>query len=137
MACENDSNCTCWSGCLAQNPTNPTICYQTCGNPDNTTTGLYNCVSGPCQSACTGTGSSSSSGGACAPAAGDSACTTCAKKSCCSDVTACAAEKACTCYVTCLGQGGSYTQCYQQCGQSQAFLSLAQCSGQSCQSECQ
>jgi hypothetical protein len=53
----------------------------------------------------------------CTPAAGDSACVQCAKKICCADYTACAADTNCTCWAACYqANPGNYTLCNQMCG---------------------
>ncbi len=158
VPCQNDEGCVCWTGCLAQNPNNSGACSH-CGSYDATTNAFVNCTAQNCLSAC-GSGSSSSSTGSasstassasssagnpdCAPAMGDTQCTTCAKMSCCNDVVGCVNDQNCTCIVECLGQGKIYQICTSPapvgCGQpSAAFLTLAGCTtGMGpCASKCQ
>ena len=155
VPCQSDPSCVCWSGCLAQNPNNPQACAG-CGNYDATTQAFVTCAAQKCGPPCgaggavgsTGAGpgpssssssSSSSGGGACAPAAGDTACTTCSKMMCCPDVNACAGDANCLCWATCLGGGSSYQTCLQPqaCGQPSAVTStLFQCALSKCQGTC-
>ncbi len=150
VPCQSDASCVCWSGCLQQNPNNPQACFG-CGNYDQTTTAFVNCASQSCLTACEGgtttttTGTSSSGGMACAPAAGDTACLSCAKMSCCSQVTACEGDQSCLCLLGCLTQGGSYDQCTKPapmgCGPAPtSFLTLAACTNgltSPCKTACQ
>lgn len=140
VPCQNDQACVCWTGCLSQNPNNPGACAG-CGPYDSTTSTFVNCAVQHCNAQCGGTSSSSTSssstGGLCAPAPGDSQCTTCAKSKCCNDVNACGASQSCICWVGCLAQGGSAAGCYGVCGVPDATTNaLSQCSLQQCPGTC-
>lgn len=142
VPCQNDQACVCWAGCLSQNPGNPGACAG-CGPYDAVTSAFVNCGVQHCSAPCgAGTSSSSSStstssGGLCAPAAGDSQCTACAKGKCCNDVNACAASQNCVCWVACLTQGGSPQVCFGACGAPDAATNaLSQCSLQQCPGVC-
>ncbi|MFT3775790.1 MAG: hypothetical protein QM820_61365 [Minicystis sp.] len=143
VPCQNDQACVCWTGCLSQNPNNPGACAG-CGAYDATTQAFVNCAGQKCGPQCGGGSSSSSSsassssgGGLCAPAAGDSACTTCAKMKCCDKVNACAGSANCVCWVSCLGQGGSTTACFGACGIPDSTTNaLSSCSISQCPGTC-
>jgi hypothetical protein len=145
-ACDADMNCTCWIVCNETNPGNPQACFQQCGAPDATTQALAQCAGMACQNECgpgtttttTTSGVSTGTGGnMCPPMPGDSQCTQCAKMNCCSDVNACQGDMTCTCWVGCLGQGGTFQSCTQLCGQTDMTTNaLFQCAGTQCQGMC-
>jgi len=115
----------------------------TTGGPSTNATGTS--TGGPATGTSTGgpaTGTSTGSGVTCMPAPGDTACFTCAKASCCPDITTCSGDPTCTCWFSCV-QGNpnpsvmQLQACYGMCGMPDtATTTLGQCVGGSCQAQC-
>jgi hypothetical protein len=51
-ACEADTNCVCWVGCLQQNNNDFQACFQQCGAPSNATQQFGQCTQSQCGNQC-------------------------------------------------------------------------------------
>lgn len=70
-------------------------------------------------------------------AASDNPCIGCAKRSCCTEFTACSSDKNCSCIAACLAMSPVSNACVSACGTAGPVASaLAQCFQQSCVSAC-
>lgn len=76
----------------------------------------------------------------CAAASGDSACATCEKNACCTQITACNADAACVAYANCIAGCAGDTTCATNCATSHpggtAASDLATCVNSHCNTEC-
>ncbi len=168
--CAGDASCLCWSGCLQATgdsaacfmqcgvPSDIAVasgtcvqgsCQQECTpagtSSSSSSASASSSGSGTSGSSGSGAGSSSSAstgsgGNACPPAPNDTACAACAKANCCDEVTACAGDPKCVCWVQCVSQNpnnpficGQANMCGAPDGTTTA---LSTCTTQHCQGSC-
>ena len=82
--------------------------------------------------------SDSTGADACAPAAEDTACYTCAKEMCCAEYAECAADPDCLCAVDCTLMGGDPFGCLGMCNDApqEPAMNLGICMGTTCAADC-
>ncbi len=128
LACEEDSTCIdCLDGCSDQQS------CAVCANVDSTATAFFACGNAKCSAQC---GTSN----ACPAMAGDTACATCQKQSCCAEVVACSADTQCAALdeqlpTQCGMNLTCDSQAVQQSGNA-AAANLLQCVQTSCATAC-
>lgn len=106
-ACLADTACAACVACIDASPGDPSACL---GNPcdlaDPLTSAAYNCTAADtCYTQCYGTFD------ACAATANDTACTTCAKGSCCMQLDACVGSASCLNCLNCVSTAMTPTSC--------------------------
>lgn len=76
----------------------------------------------------------------CDPVPNDTACTTCAKNNCCTQLEACEVDSQCGCVADCVLMGGDLTNCAVGCGAippSAATTAVGMCVNTNCSNDCQ
>lgn len=102
------------------------------GEPSTTT------AADPSSSGDTPSSSDSTGADACAPAAEDTACYTCAKEMCCAEYAECAADPDCLCAVDCTLMGNDPFGCLRMCNDAPQgpAMNLGICMGTTCAADC-
>jgi hypothetical protein len=75
-------------------------------------------------------------GDICMDAPSDTACVTCTRMNCCTELGACETDATCACVLDCFTGGCDPFTCLTRCGQNDATNALVQCAGGMCQDPC-